>query len=101
MEMGLLEGVEPRLDEKDMVVGGCVVVSLVDVVDRWSISKLKRLQVPVKLRIENLKVVVVRDAGRRHLIELEAVRQSCVLHSADYAVWKEVYSWYDSFGWDR
>jgi hypothetical protein len=34
MEMGLLEGVEPRLDEKDMVVGGCVVVSLVDVVDR-------------------------------------------------------------------
>jgi hypothetical protein len=26
--------------------------------------------VPVKLRIENLKVVVVRDAGRRHLIEL-------------------------------
>jgi hypothetical protein len=40
---------------------------------------------PVKLRIE-FKVVVVRDAGRRHLIELEAVRQSCVLHSADYAV---------------
>jgi hypothetical protein len=31
--------------------------------------------VPVKLRIENLKVVVVRDAGRRHLIELEAVRR--------------------------
>jgi hypothetical protein len=59
---------------------------VIGVVDRWSISKLKRLQVPVKLRIENLKVVVVRDAGRRHLIELEAVRQSCVLHSADYAV---------------
>ena len=40
---------------------------------------------PGKLGIEYLKVVVVRDAGRRHLIELEAVKQSCVLHSADYA----------------
>jgi len=38
-------------------------------------SKLKRLSVPGKLRIENLEVVVVRDAGCRHLIELEAVRQ--------------------------
>ena len=33
MEMGLLEGVEPRLDEKDMVVDCCVVAALVDVVD--------------------------------------------------------------------
>lgn len=43
-------------------------------------------KLPVKLRIENLEIVVIRDAGCRHLIDLEAVRQSCALHSADYAV---------------
>ena len=67
------------------LVGAVASLVDVDVVERGSLSKLKRLRMPVKLRIE-LKGVVVRDAGRRHLIELEAVRQSCVLHSADYAV---------------
>jgi hypothetical protein len=47
MEMGLLEGVEPRLDEKDMVVGCCVVAALVDVVgddDRYPSSRGFRCQ---------------------------------------------------------
>ena len=39
-----------------------------------------------KLRLEEFKVVVSREAAYRHLIVGEAVRESCVLHSADYAV---------------
>jgi hypothetical protein len=39
-----------------------------------------------KLRLKEFKVVVIGVAACRHLILGEAVRESCVSHSADYAV---------------
>jgi hypothetical protein len=39
-----------------------------------------------KLRLKEFKVVVNGVAACRHLILGEAVRESCVSHSADYAV---------------
>lgn len=41
---------------------------------------------PDDSRLRKVEVVVLRAAARRHLIGGEAVRESCVLHSADYAV---------------
>lgn len=41
---------------------------------------------PDESRFGKVEVVVLRAAARRHLIDVEAVRESCVLHSADYAV---------------
>lgn len=38
-----------------------------------------------KLRLEEFKVVVSREEAYRHLIVDEAVRESCVVNSADSA----------------
>jgi hypothetical protein len=40
----------------------------------------------VKLRLEEFKVVVLREAAYRHLIVGEAVRRAAWFNSADYAV---------------
>jgi hypothetical protein len=76
IEIGLLEGVDPRLDEKDIMV---------ELMSRCPSPSPVDSNVVDKLRLEELKVVVLREAANSHLIVGEAVRESCVLHSADYA----------------
>ena len=79
IEIGLLEGVDPRLDEKDITVEFMSrYVGVLLVVE--SKSKSRDSNIVDKLRLEEFKVVVHKEAAYRHLIVGEAVRESCVLH---------------------